>query len=379
MKQMLSHVDDYRKLELLYVHLYEEVSGTTLPGYTQAGSEACKTQEMGIESQEDILKFVKRHCELFRVYYHDNMDKRNEGIHILLERLSLLSPDIEGSREAFEMSLSVLKDNWILGINHKEVADIFSRSLAVVSSDEDSAARIVRLDINQILVEIVRADRTAPKRWNWVTKAMLNMAFHPRLRQSLIKGNCLSSILACCQLASATLLKFNNGGIPIPMQQNITAHKKNKSNEGDEDVELQGSRENIPNDVHQEIDVEDITSVSLTWEEDNLNVNTLIMISEALEKLSIAKNTRGWMISKGCMLSLKRLALMYKYPYILKNVVSTIENLVEEKQAARIAARENALEVLGIVWKFMSNVKIAREIPEEDLSCIKSKTKNLYF
>ena len=103
------------------------------------------------------------------------------------------------------------------------------------------------------------------------------------------------------------------------------------------------------------------------------------MISEALEKFSIAKNTRGWMISKGCMLSLKRLALMYKYPYILKNVVSTIENIVEEKQAARIAARENALEVLGIVWKSMSNVKLAKEIPEEDLSCIKSKTKKSIF
>ena len=75
----------------------------------------------------------------------------------------------------------------MLGINHKEVADIFSRSLSIVSSDEDSAARIVRLDINQILVEIVRADGTAPKRWNWVTKAINNMAVHPRLRQSLIK------------------------------------------------------------------------------------------------------------------------------------------------------------------------------------------------
>ena len=97
-----------------------------------------------------------------------------------------------------------------------------------------------------------------------------------------------------------------------------------------------------------------------------------------MEKLSIAKLREDGCL-KGCLLSLKRLALMYRYPFILKNVIMTIENIVEEQQAARIAARENALVVLGIVWKSMSNVHLIKEMNEKDVAEIKSRTKNAIF
>ena len=73
-----------------------------------------------------LVDKIMHHCELFRVHYHESIEKRREGIDMLLEKLSILLPETEGSLEIFECSLPILKDNWLVAkIKHKKMADIF--------------------------------------------------------------------------------------------------------------------------------------------------------------------------------------------------------------------------------------------------------------
>merc|ERR1711871_1151810 len=79
---MLRYVDEYKQLELKYVHIYEIVSGKTLRKYhlhEDDGQEQLKHRKDSkefVQSQTDIMKFIKRHCELFRVHFHGSMEKR---------------------------------------------------------------------------------------------------------------------------------------------------------------------------------------------------------------------------------------------------------------------------------------------------------------
>jgi hypothetical protein len=305
-------------------------------------------------AQEKLVAFVKRHSELFRVHYHSSSDKRNEGMTMLLDGLERIAPSTKGFTNAAESALPTLRDNWQHGIKHLRMCDAYARVLFYVSKDPDASARILRLGIGSQLIHIVRGEGTAPKRWYWIATCFANISEHPRLRNEFIKCNGLAAVVACCQLAHS--------------------HGSSSPDEGEESHE---EREKVENML--DVTGQPMSGTFFTWEEKHLNKKTCGLVSLTIERLSTAKSTRSWMISKGVMLPLDRLVSLSFSSIILKGVATSIHNLVEESQAARLATREGVMLILFKLWKLMCSVRVVAEIDEGAVTDIKQQTKGAIF
>ena len=353
-------VETYEAMKIELGCIYTTATGISLKNMPPVVDENMQEKSRK-EKQLDLVRTIKRHSELFRVHYHASDAKRREGVDILLEALEQLRPSTPGAVGAIEASLPTMRDNWVYGIKTERMSDIFARSLSIVSDDEDAAARILRLGIGKHLVEIVRAKGTSPKRWYWIVRAVTNMSQHIRMRSELIKGNCLASLLACCQLA------HSSGPLQYPA---ATEHERSEEERGNAEGDI-SSHKAMPDPA--------VSALFFDWEIIHLNQTTAKNVALALERLSINKTTRSWMVSKGVFLSLKRLVTLHFFPYVLMQVATTIENIVEERQAARMATKEGAMLILFQLWQATCNVKLVEAIDGGLVSSIKRKTKAAIF
>jgi hypothetical protein len=360
-------------------------------------------------NQNTMAEGIKDICTLMSMMIlppinnNDDGDDADENANILLKEEKKKQKLVNNNHfknmlVVFESCLPILRECWKKKVyRNKHLANCYCRAIYILAHTEDQPSngitntiaannstlcqmstkhtflelirqkrlqlktshltRLVRRQDLSIGHEVTRLsnDNSCYKRWKQLSSSLMEMTHIIALRVSLIQFNTIPLIIALVQQSDVRLNELSS-----ELSSSFSSKKKAEEDEDikkiDEDTIIIGEEE------------EDEEECLPRWEQLLLCKQTCENIAQVIYNLSMEPSTRKWLIGKGILLSLNRLASHYNTMKCLLLVSKTIHLYCVDKNAAFLGVKEN---IISIIDKIMETSSYLRKIIKIKLKKLK--------